>query len=241
MLHAEPTSSRMFNSKRYAYKVMNPEYETQFMIDFEVLSQLKHECIVKLAPDEFQDQHKPRLYFAMELLQEDLGFFLSNRRQAMDAKFVWRVLYDTARGLQYMHAHGYVHCDVRLANLLLTKDCQVKIADFGTARPPGDKLKNLINNWWLKLGNGEYAAPELDMFCLGLAALELTTCVSSTHIKSELGGFDVIYNPGKLGSLLAPVDDALLADTIRQLMEASPEKRMKPDALISLAGQQLGL
>ena len=39
-----------------------------------------------------------------------------------------------ARGLRYSHENGLIHRDVKPDNLLLTKDCNAKVADFGLAK-----------------------------------------------------------------------------------------------------------
>ena len=36
-------------------------------------------------------------------------------------------------GMLYLHAHGILHRDLTLANMLLDDSCHIKIADFGLA------------------------------------------------------------------------------------------------------------
>jgi len=38
-----------------------------------------------------------------------------------------------AAGLRYIHSHRIIHCDLKPSNLLLNKQMELKIADFGSA------------------------------------------------------------------------------------------------------------
>jgi serine/threonine protein kinase len=48
----------------------------------------------------------------------------------------------TARGLQYSHENGLVHQDVKPGNILLTKDWDAKVADFGLAKAQSQLTEN---------------------------------------------------------------------------------------------------
>ncbi|KAK8993098.1 hypothetical protein V6N11_049154 [Hibiscus sabdariffa] len=43
------------------------------------------------------------------------------------------------RGLNFVHSKGFVHCDVKLQNVLLFGNGDVKLADFGLAKRNGEK------------------------------------------------------------------------------------------------------
>jgi serine/threonine protein kinase len=47
-----------------------------------------------------------------------------------------------AEGLRYLHWKGIIHGDIRGTNILLDRDYQVKIADFGLARHSNDTATN---------------------------------------------------------------------------------------------------
>lgn len=40
----------------------------------------------------------------------------------------------TLEALKFIHARGFIHCDVKLSNMILTFEGKVKLADFGAAR-----------------------------------------------------------------------------------------------------------
>lgn len=47
------------------------------------------------------------------------------------------LLYQLMQGVAYCHQHHIIHRDLKPQNLLLTEDGQLKICDFGLARPCG--------------------------------------------------------------------------------------------------------
>lgn len=57
-----------------------------------------------------------------------------------------------SEGIQYLHEQGFVYCDLKLDNLILS-DNQIKIIDLGAALKIGDTVSK-------RYGNEEFAAPE---------------------------------------------------------------------------------
>ena len=61
-----------------------------------------------------------------------------------------------ARGLQYSHKNGLIHQDVKPGNLMLTKDNEAKVTDFGIAGGRADENANA----WSGAYTREYASAE---------------------------------------------------------------------------------
>jgi eukaryotic-like serine/threonine-protein kinase len=88
------------------------------------------------------------------------------------------IITQTAAGLAHAHAKGVIHCDIKPANLMLTKG-QIKILDFGLARLETEDESGE------KVGTLEYMAPEAargqklnpssDLWSLGVVFYELLT------------------------------------------------------------------
>lgn len=85
------------------------------------------------APGGFPDGHPMK----MEAVQQFVSFAL----QICD-------------GLAYIHEKGYTHRDLKMENILLSTDCQIKLTDVGVAKPT-----NLLGN--TVVGSPAYMAPEV--------------------------------------------------------------------------------
>ena len=100
--------------------------------------------------------------------------------QPLERALSW--LDEAAAALDYAHAHGVVHRDVKPANLLLDPECKVHVADFGIASAAGLASVTQTGTVLGTLGYlapeqaaGKRATPAVDRYALGVVAFELLT------------------------------------------------------------------
>jgi TonB family protein len=101
------------------------------------------------------------------------------RSSRLDAAETIRVVEQAAAALDFAHARGIVHRDIRPANIILATDRRVRIADFGIARVEGSQLTQHGEI----LGTPAYMSPEQirgyelspgsDLFSLAVCAYEM--------------------------------------------------------------------
>eukprot|EP00968_Pinguiococcus_pyrenoidosus_P023349 scaffold3722_cov263-Pinguiococcus_pyrenoidosus.AAC.4 len=105
-----------------------------------------------------------------------LNDFMGGLSEAMPEVTLWRFACDACSALHHVHSRGWVHMDVKPANLLLTSDGVLKLGDFGMTMREGSSGDGAE-------GDPLYLAPELlncrtvhrsaDVFSLGLSFLEV--------------------------------------------------------------------
>merc|ERR1712159_585793 len=147
--------------------------------EISLLKELQHPNIVALK-DVLQNDG--RLYLIFEFLDKDLKRFLDSNEGPLDRMLIKSYTYQMLRGLNFCHARGVMHRDLKPQNLLVTKDGRLKIADFGLARafcPPIRPLTHEVFTLWYRppeilLGSQTYAPP-MDMWAIGTILVEMQT------------------------------------------------------------------
>jgi serine/threonine-protein kinase len=117
-------------------------------------------------------------YIAMEYVPgRTLASLLAEGRM-LQASVVISLLRQAAEGLDYAHAQGVIHRDVKPANLLITPDARLKIADFGVAKISAHTLTMtgtvLGSPFYMapEQIRGEQVSPHSDQYSLAVAAFE---------------------------------------------------------------------
>lgn len=129
--------------------------------EIKMLCFLKHENVMS-ALDILQPPHIDyfqELYVITELMQSDLHRIIVST-QPLTSDHVKIFLYQTLRGLKYLHSARILHRDIKPGNLLVNSNCLLKICDFGLARV--EEL-NRSRNMTLEVVTQYYRAPELLM------------------------------------------------------------------------------
>nr|MBA2372818.1 serine/threonine protein kinase [Chloroflexota bacterium] len=171
--------------REVAVKLLRPEYlrdpdfSARFRYEAQSVASLSHPNIVTVH-DYGADASGP--FIVMELVDgEDLAAIL-RRSGALPARQAARIGAAAARALAAAHVKGIVHRDVKPGNVLIARDGQVKVADFGIARAVADVQVTMPGT---TLGSVHYFSPEQargepttaasDIYALGIVLYEMLT------------------------------------------------------------------
>lgn len=177
------TRGDKFAVKRTRCAYGGQKSRTRRLEEVEILRRLKgHDHIVELV-ESFEDEG--HLYIQTEFCENgSLDVFLSEHgRQGRVEEFrCWKMLLEISLGLQHIHEIGYIHLDLKPANILITFEGTLKIGDFGMATSWPSMSGSTERE-----GDREYIAPEVltkqtyspaaDVFSLGLIMLEIAANV----------------------------------------------------------------
>jgi serine/threonine protein kinase len=148
----------------------------------------------------------------------------------------------TAEALDVLHRHGYLHGDVKPANVFIAPNGHVTLVDLGFARQ-FDETTSAAER--LVLGTVNYLAPELltsalradertDIFSLGVVLFEMLTGKPPlvAHDLADLLQMQNEYRPPNLQAL-RPDLPPFLAHLVGQMLAKEPLRRPQSMALIA--------
>jgi serine/threonine protein kinase len=111
----------------------NPTFVARFTREAYAAAQLVHHNVVQIYDlGTAGDTH----YFSMELVRGESLDRVVRRDEKLDAELAVGYVLQAARGLKFAHDRGMVHRDVKPANLMLSEQGVLKVADLGLVKTP---------------------------------------------------------------------------------------------------------
>lgn len=148
-----------------ALKVLRAEFlseagKRRFQLEVEVLGRLRHPGIAQIyAAGTIGSGAELQPYFAMELVE---GRPLAEHARGLDLRAKLELVATVADAVQYAHAQGVVHRDLKPGNILVDARGAPKVLDFGIARASDADLQatSLVTRSGELLGTLPFMSPE---------------------------------------------------------------------------------
>merc|ERR1740123_2511049 len=198
--------------------------------ELRMLKHMKHENIIGLLDvftpaqtlNDFND-----VYLVTALMGADLNNIVKTQKLSDD--HVQFLVYQILRGMKYVHSAGIIHRDLKPSNIAVNEDCELRILDFGLARPTENEMTGYVATRW-------YRAPEImlnwmhynhtvDLWSVGCIMAEMLTG------KTLFPGSDHIDQLTRILGLVGKPDEALLekmgSDEARNYIGSLPRMEKK--------------
>jgi p38 MAP kinase len=145
--------------------------------ELKLLKHMRHENVIGLLNVFYPQHDNSQIYLVTHLMGADLNNII--RTQKLTDDHVQFLVYQILRGLKYIHSAGIIHRDLKPSNIAVNEDCELKILDFGLARPTETEMTGYVATRW-------YRAPEImlnwmhynqtvDIWSVGCIMAELLT------------------------------------------------------------------
>ena len=161
------------------------------------MKELQHPNIVRLY-DVVHTERKLTLVF--EFLDQDLKKYLDVCDTGLELPILKSFLYQLLMGVAYCHHHRVLHRDLKPPNLLINREGQLKLADFGLARAFGIPVRSytheVVTLWYrapdVLMGSRRYSTP-VDIWSCGCIFAEMANGRPLIAGTSEADQLDRIF------------------------------------------------
>ncbi|KAF1983359.1 Pkinase-domain-containing protein [Aulographum hederae CBS 113979] len=202
-----------------------------------IMKKLHHPNLVALF-EVLDDPDEDSLYMVLEMCQKGvvMKVGLEDRADPYEEEQCRCWFRDMILGIEYLHAQGVVHRDIKPDNCLITSDDVLKIVDFGVSEmfEKQDDMKTAKS-----AGSPAFMPPELcvakhgevsgkaaDIWSMGITLY----CLRFGKIPFEKTGVLELYGAIREDTLeIAPDCSEDLANFLHRILEKDPHKRISMD------------
>jgi len=216
------------------------EIVERFRREGRAYARLRHEAIVQVHD---LVEKEDGLYLVTEFVDgADLAHVL-HKGGALPADCVAAVGARVAEALDYVHYNALLHRDVKPANVMVSREGEVKLMDFGIAKGEDDLS---LTRAGMLIGSPSYMAPEVlggaeagppsDVWALGITLYELLAGEKPFRGKDAEDLFTSIQR-GRFRRIraLAPDCPRRLARAVERCLSQDPARRFKSAGALARA------
>jgi len=231
------TTGEAVSIKVMSYAKASEQTKRYLAQEVKIMKELQHSSVIKLYEATLNETGRS-LYVVMEFCEYgNLDAFLRDIRPEMSEEAEVHFMREIAFGLEFLRSKGIVHRDLKLENILVTKDelgnYRLKLCDFTFAKSLAkSEMTNTV------CGSPLYMAPEVlnaqpyteqaDLWSVGVIMFQILfdqypyTADSSVQLAQIIAKNDLEF-PTK--SVISPH----AMDLLKRLLEKDPFKRISWD------------
>lgn len=210
--------------------------------ELKILRLLNNENIIRIKTIQLPATREDfdEIYLVAELMETDLSSIIKSPQPLSDDHCQF-FLYQLLRGLKFMHSACILHRDLKPRNLLVNSNCDLKICDFGLARPNVPELRVRSTQMTDYVATRWYRAPEVLLtFRKYTAAMDMWSvgCIFGELLlrKPILPGTDANHQIDLIFSLIGTPSDEDIQSIPHQKAKEKvlrmPKKAARPMSMI---------
>jgi hypothetical protein len=177
-----PTLDRVVLLKKLALQGGGTQFVERFRREARLMMDFKHEHIVQVHDHFKEGSH----YYIVEEYVDGMSLEAIIRRERyLSSDAAMLIFLEVCKALKYAHDKQVIHRDIKPGNVLLSREGQVKLVDFGIATSREEPDDGLTREGTI-LGTPAYIAPEqiddarsvdkrADIYSLGVLLYEMIT------------------------------------------------------------------
>ena len=147
------------------------------------MSRLSHKNIVQFIDYQINENG---LYLIMEYLDGDpLNVYMKKLGSALDEDLAIEITRQVVAACSHAHSQGVIHRDIKPSNIMVCRNGEVKILDFGIAKIAKDKEVQKLTKTGSQIGTIYYMSPEqakgapitpaTDIYSIGVTLFQMVT------------------------------------------------------------------
>lgn len=185
-------------------------------------------------------------FLAMEFIEGHTLREVMRSAGRLTVEQTWNIALPIIKGVAAAHRVGLIHRDIKPENVLVSREGDIKVADFGLARAAsnhtgtGMALMGTVSYMSPELVTGEQADERSDVYALGIIIFEMLTgerpfsgdsavAIAVQHTNSRVPA----------PSTLAPGVSAAVDDLVLHMTEPAPEDRPADAAEVLILVQHM--
>lgn len=205
----QKSSKKLVAIKKFIVSDKKEGFPITAFREITIMKKLENLNVLQIIDMIYDSSH---FYTVFPYISSDLNGLLNNPRVDLNLPQIKCIMLQLLNGINYIHQNGYLHRDIKTANILLDHFGIIKIADFGLARlyhgeapkledsPPGggkyEYTGLVVTRWYrppeLLLGDKKYTTA-VDIWGIGCVFGELFTKRPILEGKSDIHQAEIIF------------------------------------------------
>ena len=178
--------------------------EKEFKVEVEAIGRVRHKNLVRLLGYCVEGEHRMLVYEYVD--NGNLEQWLHGDGLGSKSPLTWEIrmniVLGTAKGLMYLHEGlepKVVHRDIKSSNILLDKQWNAKVSDFGLAKLLGSEMSYVTTR---VMGTFGYVAPEYastgmlnersDVYSFGVLVMEMISGRNPVDYSRPVGEVNLV-------------------------------------------------